>query len=211
MMLVKLSKKVLSTLFVLLLCSVSLYSKSFDFFWDFGTAFIGGNVSKNDNLSPFEWEADIQVLDFRLEGVNGLTFAFSPFNWWCIINAPQEEDIHLITFGNFTVAYDLFKHERLVELAPYVSAYAGALEGIEKFRLDAGLVFNVYSSLMWPEEMIAAEETSHLRGELISAKIGVRLNELKPQFYFDFGMNLIALGMIISSGNPEDWEPCSYP
>ena len=109
------------------------------------------------------------------------------------------------------VAYDIFKHERLVELAPYVSAYAGALEGIKKFRVDCGLVFNVYSSLMWPEEMVDAEETSHLRGELISAKIGVRLNDLKPQFYFDFGMNLIALGMILCPDNPKDYEPCSYP
>ena len=199
-------------LFLFLIAScVSLYSKSFDFFWDFGTAYIGGNVGKSDTLAPFEWEADIQVLDFRLEGVNGLTFAFSPFNWWCILNKPQEEDIHLITFANFTAAYDIFKHERLVELAPYVSAYAGALEGIKKFRVDAGLVFNVYTSLMWPEEMVDAEETSHLRGELISAKIGVRLNELKPQFYFDFGMNLIALGMILCPSDPKEYEPCWYP
>ena len=199
-------------LFLFLIAScVSLYSKSFDFFWDFGTAYIGGNVGKSDTLAPFEGEVDIQVLDFRLEGVNGLTFAFSPFNWWCILNKPQEEDIHLITFANFTAAYDIFKHERLVELAPYVSAYAGALEGIKKFRVDCGLVFNVYSSLMWPEEMVDAEETSHLRGELISAKLGARLNDLKPQFYFDFGMNLIALGMILCPSDPKEYEPCWYP
>ena len=203
-------KKLFLFLFLIASC-VSLYSKSFDFFWDFGTAYIGGNVGKSDTLAPFEWEADIQVLDFRLEGVNGLTFAFSPFNCWCILNKPQEEDIHLITFANFTAAYDIFKHERLVELAPYVSAYAGALEGIKKFRVDAGLVFNVYSSLLWPEEMVDAEETSHLRGELISAKIGVRLNDLKPQFYFDFGMNLIALGMILCPTDPKEYEPCWYP
>ncbi|MBO4639781.1 MAG: hypothetical protein J5710_08515 [Treponema sp.] len=203
-------KKLFLFLFLIASC-VSLYSKSFDFFWDFGTAYIGGNVGKSDTLAPFEGEADIQVLDFRLEGVNGLTFAFSPFNWWCILNKPQEEDIHLITFANFTAAYDIFKHERLVELAPYVSAYAGALEGIKKFRVDGGLVFNVYSSLMWPEEMVDAEETSHLRGELISAKIGVRLNDLKPQFYFDFGMNLIALGMILCPTDPKEYEPCWYP
>ena len=203
-------KKLFLFLFLIASC-VSLYSKSFDFFWDFGTAYIGGNVGKSDTLAPFEWEADIQVLDFRLEGVNGLTFAFSPFNCWCILNKPQEEDIHLITFANFTAAYDIFKHERLVELAPYVSAYAGALEGIKKFRVDAGLVFNVYSSLLWPEEMVDAEETSHLRGELISAKIGVRLNDLKPQFYFDFGMNLIALGMILCPSDPKEYEPCWYP
>ena len=204
-------KRFLSAIIVLFVIFSAAYSKSFDFFWDFGTAFIGGNVGNSDTLAPFEWEADIQVLDFRLEGVNGLTFAFSPFNFWCILNKPQEEDIHLITFANFTAAYDIFKHERLVELAPYVSAYAGALEGIKKFRVDAGLVFNVYSSLMWPEEMVDAEETSHLRGELISAKLGVRLNELKPQFYFDFGMNLIALGMILCPDDPKDYEPCSYP
>ena len=203
-------KKLFLFLFLIASC-VSLYSKSFDFFWDFGTAYIGGNVGKSDTLAPFEWEADIQVLDFRLEGVNGLTFAFSPFNCWCILNKPQEEDIHLITFANFTAAYDIFKHERLVELAPYVSAYAGALEGIKKFRVDCGLVFNVYSSLMWPEEMVDAEETSHLRGELISVKIGARLNDLKPQFYFDFGMNLIALGMILCPSDPKDYEPCWYP
>ena len=203
-------KKLFLFLFLIASC-VSLYSKSFDFFWDFGTAYIGGNVGKSDTLAPFEWEADIQVLDFRLEGVNGLTFAFSPFNCWCILNKPQEEDIHLITFANFTAAYDIFKHERLVELAPYVSAYAGALEGIKKFRVDAGLVFNVYSSLLWPEEMVDAEETSHLRGELISAKLGARLNDLKPQFYFDFGMDLIALGMILCPSDPKEYEPCWYP
>ena len=204
-------KKFLSALILIFVFSSYVSAKSFDFFWDFGTAYIGGNVSKNGNLAPFEWEADIQVLDFRLEGVNGLTFAFSPFNCWCILNPPQDQDIHLITFANFTAAYDIFKHERNIELAPYVSAYAGALEGIEKFRVDAGLVFNVYSSLIWPEEMIEAEETSHLRGELLSAKLGARLNELKPQFYFDFGVNLIALGMMIFTGDPKDWEPCSYP
>ena len=204
-------KKFLSAIIVLFVIFSAAYSKSFDFFWDFGTAFIGGNVGNSDKLAPFEWEADIQVLDFRLEGVNGLTFAFSPFNCWCILNKPQEEDIHLITFANFTAAYDIFKHERLVELAPYVSAYAGALEGIKKFRVDAGLVFNVYTSHMWPEEMVDAEETSHLRGELISAKLGVRLNDLKPQFYFDFGMNLIALGMILCPSDPKEYEPCWYP
>ena len=196
---------------ILFVSSFSLYSKSFDFFWDFGTAYIGGNVGKNDSFVPFEWETDIQILDFRLEGVNGLTLAFSPFNFWCILNAPEEEDIHLVTFGNFTVAYDVFKHERNIELAPYVSAYAGALEGIEKFRVDAGLIFNLYYSDIWPDEMIAAENNSYLRGELISAKLGARLNELKPQFYFDVGVNLIALGMILFSGDPEDLRSCSYP
>ena len=204
-------KKFLSALILIFVFFSYVSAKSFDFFWDFGTAYIGGNVSKNDNLAPFEWEADIQVLDFRLEGVNGLTFAFSPFNCWCILNPPQDQDIHLITFANFTAAYDIFKHERNIELAPYVSAYAGALEGIEKFRVDAGLVFNVYYSGIWPQEMVDAEDNSHLRGEIISAKLGARLNELKPQFYFDFGVNLIALGMVISTGDPKDWEPCSYP
>ena len=204
-------KKFLSALILIFVFFSYVSAKSFDFFWDFGTAYIGGNVSKNDNLAPFEWEADIQVLDFRLEGVNGLTFAFSPFNCWCILNPPQDQDIHLITFANFTAAYDIFKHERNIELAPYVSAYAGALEGIEKFRVDAGLVFNVYYSGIWPQEMVDAEDNSHLRGEIISAKLGARLNELKPQFYFDFGVNLIALGMFICTGDPKDWEPCSYP
>ena len=204
-------KKFLSALILIFVFCSYVSAKSFDFFWDFGTAYIGGNVSKNDDLAPFEWEADIQVLDFRLEGVNGLTFAFSPFNCWCILNPPQDQNIHLITFANFTAAYDIFKHERNIELAPYVSAYAGALEGIEKFRVDSGLVFNVYSSLIWPEEMIETEETSHLRGELLSAKLCIRLNELKPQFYFDFGMNIFALGMVLFSGDPKDLEPCSYP
>ena len=204
-------KKFLSALIIIFVFSSFVSAKSFDFFWDFGTAFIGGNVGKNDNLATFDWEADIQVLDFRLEGVNGLTFAFSPFNYWCILNGPQDEDIQLMTFGNFTVAYDFFKHERNIELAPYVSAYAGALEGIKKFRLDAGLVFNVYNSQIWPKEMLDAEETSHLRGELISAKLGARLNDLKPQFYFDFGINLIALGMIFCPSDPKDYKPCSYP
>ena len=204
-------KKFFPTLIVLFLSCVSLHAKSFDFFWDFGTAYIGVNAGKTETLAPFNWEADIQILDFRLEGVNGITFAFSPFNCWCILNAPQDEDIHLITFANFTAAYDIFKHERNVELAPDVSAYAGALEGIEKFRVDAGLVFNVYYSGFWPQEMVDAEDSSHLRGEIISAKLGARLNELKPQFYFDFGINLIALGMFICNGDPKDWEPCSYP
>ena len=52
---------------------------------------------------------------------------------------------------------------------------------------------------------------SHLRGELISAKLGARLNELKPQLYFDFGVNLIALGMFLCPDNPEDLRSCSYP
>ena len=204
-------KKFLSALILIFVFCSYVSAKSFDFFWDFGTAYIGGNVSKNDNLAPFEWEADIQVFDFRLEGVNGFTFAFSPFNYWCILNAPQDEDIQLITCANFTAAYDIFKHQQNIELAPYVSAYAGALEGIKKFRVDAGLLFNVYYSDIWPQEMIAAENNYNLRGEIISTRLGVRLNELKPQFYFDFGVNIFALGMIFFSGDPKEQEPISYP
>ena len=204
--------KKLICLLLLLFCLFPLTAAPINFFWDFGTAFLGGDVDFKNNSIDFDWEIDVQVLDFRLETENGFTFGFSPFNvLWEDVSSNKEDDYNLITFGNFTAAYDFFKHERMVELGPYVSAFTIALEGIKRFRIDAGFLLNLYFTDIWPEAMIAAEENMHLRCELISAKTGFRLNEMKPEFYFDIGLNLISLGMILCSGGPDNFEPCSYP
>ncbi|MBP5601413.1 MAG: hypothetical protein J6X78_01680 [Treponema sp.] len=196
---------------ILIFCLSPLTAAPLKFYWDFGTAFLGGDVDSKNNSVDFDWEIDVQVLDFRLETENGFTFGFSPFNVLWEDVSSGKEDVELITFGNFTVAYDFFKHERMVELGPYVSVFTLALDSIKNFRIDAGLLLNMYFTDIWPEAMIAAEENMHLRCELISAKTGVRLNQLKPEFYFDVGINLISLGMILCSAGPENFEPCSYP
>jgi len=186
----------------LILFSLSINAFALDFFWDFGTAFAGGNVGYDGTIGP-EFEADIQVLDFRLESDSGFSFAFSPCNFWCVLNEPEEEDIHLTTFGNFTLAYDIFRFRKNVELMPYVSSYLGAFEGLDKFRVDCGLVFNVYSDLIWPNEIVEAQNNNHLRGEILSTKVGLRLNQYKPQIFASIGFNVIALAMIFFGDTSE--------
>ena len=197
----KFSKYILLSI---ILFFVSSNSFAFDFFWDFGTAFVGGNLGYDGSVE-IVGEADIQILDFRLETETGLSFAFSPCNFWCVLNKSEEEDIHLVTFANFTIAYDIFRFQKDAELMPYFCSYLGAFEGINRFRIDCGLVFNIYADVIWPQEIINAQNNNHLRGEILSAKLGIRLNQYKPQIFADIGFNIIALGMIFFN-EPTDIE-----
>ena len=180
-----------------------LAAKNLDFYWDFGTVFAGGNLAFNNPSDgkgqpaavKLFGEFDAQLLDFRLEGENGFLLAFSPFNFRGIFNSPKDDDSSLVTFANLTIGYELFKFQENVELIPYLTLYAVALEGMEKVRFDFGLLFNLYSASIWPDEIRAADETHHLRGEILAVKAGVRLNQLQPQLYVDLGFNAIALGM----------------
>ena len=196
------SKKVF--LITILISLISIKAFSMDFFWDFGTMFAGGNLGY-DGSPGLEGEVDIQILDFRLETQSGFLLAYSPFNIWGILNRPEQPDITLMTFGNFTLGYDVFRFRKDVELIPYIAGYAGALEGIDKFRVDCGVLFNVYADSIWPTEIQTAQENNHLRGEILAAKAGIRLNQGQPQLYADIGFNLIALGMAFCS-SPSDYD-----
>ena len=189
---------------VLLLSLMAGNVFSMDFNWDFGTVFGGGNIGYDGCIGP-EFELDAQVLDFRLEFETGFLLAYSPFNFWGVLNKQEEPDITLMTFGNFTLGYDIFRFRKDVELIPYIACYAGALEGLDKFRVDCGILFNLYADLIWPSEIQAAQENNHLRGEILAAKTGIRLNQGQPQIYADLGFNLIALGMTLFS-NPSDYD-----
>ena len=192
------NKKIYLTI-VLIFLSVNAFCM--DFFWDFGTAFIGGKLGYDGSGGPV-LEADIQVLDLRLETDIGFLFAFSPFNAWAVLNKHSAPDIHLTTFGNLTVGYDIFRFRKDFELIPYIAGYAGALEGLKKFRVDCGVMFNLYGDLIWPQEIMDAQENRHLRGEILAAKGGIRLNMGEPQLYADLGVNLIGLGMVLFSNSP---------
>ena len=202
------SKKVF--LITILISLVSIKAFSIDFFWDFGTVFAGGHLGYDGSPGP-EFELDAQVLDFRLESETGFLLAYSPFNFWGVLNKINEPDITLMTFGNFTLGYDVFRFRKDAELIPYIAGYAGAIEGLDKFRVDCGVMFNLYADLIWPSEIQAAQENNHLRGEILAAKAGIRLNQGQPQLYADIGFNLIALGMVLFS-NPDDYDGSwNYP
>ena len=186
------SKKVFLISILIWLISCKVFA--LDFFWDFGTVFAGANLGYDGSIGP-EFELDAQVLDFRLESEKGFLVAWSPFNFWGVLNKQDEPDITLASFGNFTLAYDIFRFRKDAELMPYIACYAGALEGWDKFRLDCGLMFNLYADLIWPSEIQNTQENYHLRGEILAAKAGIRLNQGQPQLYADLGFNLIALGM----------------
>ena len=173
--------------------SLPIFAAPWNIYWDFGTAYLGGFASADFAQPGFECEADLQFFDFRLETESGITFAVSPFNLWGVLDNNLEEDIYLATFANFTVSYDFLKYNRNLDLSPYVSAFALSVEDSGQFRIDAGVSFNLYGSEFWPRAMAEAEDSVHLRGELISAKTGIRLNRLKPEFYFDFGFNFLSL------------------
>ena len=177
---------------------------SLDFYWDFGTVFAGANLGY-DGSPGAEFELDAQVLDFRLEFETGCLLAYSPFNFWGVLNGRDDPDITLMTFGNFTLGYDIFRFRKDAELIPYIACYAGAIEGLKKFRVDCGVLFNLYADLIWPGEILSAQENYHLRGEILAAKAGIRLNQGQPQIYADIGFNLIALGMALFS-NPSDYD-----
>ena len=180
---------------------------SMDFYWDFGTVFAGGNLGYDGSIGP-EFELDAQVLDFRLESETGFLLAYSPFNFWGVLNGGQDPDVTLVTIGNFTLGYDIFRFRKDAELIPYIACYAGALGEWDKFRVDCGLMFNVYADLIWPSEIQNAQENYHLRGEILAAKAGIRLNQGQPQLYADLGVNLIALGMAFF--DPSDYEGSHY-
>lgn len=194
------SKKVF--LISILISLISIKAFSLDFFWDFGTVFAGGNIGYDGSIGP-EFELDAQVGDFRLESATGFLLAYSPFNFWGVLNGRDDPDITLTTFGNFTLGYDIFRFRKDAELIPYIACYAGAVEGLDKFRVDCGLLFNLYSDLIWPGEIQNAQENYHLRGEILAAKAGIRLNQGQPQLYADFGLNLIALGMVFCNDLPQ--------
>ena len=178
-----------------------------DFYWDFGTVFAGGNLGYDGSIGP-EFELDAQVLDFRLESETGFLLAYSPFNFWGVLNGRDDPDTTLMTFGNFTLGYDIFRFRKDAELIPYIACYAGALEGWGKFRVDCGVMFNLYADLIWPVEIQNAQKNNHLRGEILAAKAGIRLNQGQPQLYADLGFNLIALGMAFF--DPSDYEGSHY-
>ncbi|MBR5402006.1 MAG: hypothetical protein IK102_09370 [Treponema sp.] len=187
------NKKIYLTI-VLIFLSVNAFCA--DFFWDFGTAFIGGKLGYDGSGGPV-FEADIQVLDLRLETDIGFLFAFSPFNTWAVLNRPQEPYINLTTFANFTLGYDIFRFRKDFEIIPYISGYGVAIEGLKRFRVDIGVLFNMYADLIWPKEILAAAENYHLRGELFAGKLGIRLNQGQPQVYADLGVNLFGLGFVL--------------
>ena len=180
---------------------------SMDFYWDFGTVFAGGNLGYDGSIGP-EFELDAQVLDFRLESETGFLLAYSPFNFWGVFNDSDDPLGTLVTFGNFTLGYDIFRFRNDAELIPYIACYAGALEGWDKFRVDCGVMFNLYADLIWPVEIQNAQKNNHLRGEILAAKAGIRLNQGQPQLYADLGFNLIALGMAFF--DPSDYEGSHY-
>ena len=183
---------------VLLFSLVTVNVFSMDFYWDFGTAFAGAKLGYDGSPGP-EFELDVQALDLRLETSPGFLFAYSPFNFWGVLNGRKEQDISLMTFGNFTLGYDIFRFRKDAELIPYIACYAGAIEGWDKFRVDVGVLFNLYADLIWPKEIQKAQSDYHLRGEILAAKAGIRLNQGEPQLYADFGLNLIAIGMAFFS------------
>ena len=113
------NKKIYLTI-VLIFLSVNAFCA--DFFWDFGTAFIGGKLGYDGSGGPV-FEADIQVLDLRLETDIGFLLAFSPFNTWAVLNRPQEPYINLTTFANFTLGYDIFRFRKDFEIIPYISQH----------------------------------------------------------------------------------------
>ncbi len=194
------SKKVI--VISILISLISIKAFSMDFFWDFGTAF-GGGFLGYDGSPGVQGEIDIQVGDFRLESATGFLLSYSPFNFWGVINGRDDPDITLMTFGNFTLGYDIFRFRKDAELIPYIAGYAGALEGWDRFRVDCGLMFNIYADLIWPSEIQNAQENYHLRGEILAAKAGIRLNQGEPQLYADLGFNLIALGMVFCQELPQ--------
>ncbi|MBR4791227.1 MAG: hypothetical protein IK024_10085 [Treponema sp.] len=184
-------KKILFT-FIFVLISSYLYSHNFSFFWDFGSCYFEGIIENNNT----NMKADIECLDFRIEMNNGFGFAFSPLNYLCIINKPLEENNHITTFGNVSLFYDFFKFQEDVELSPFASFHFLSYEGIEKTRFDFGMMLKFYFPKIWPEEMMRAEEEYHLRGELLSSRIGVRVLNNNTEVFFDVGVNLMVLVML---------------
>lgn len=190
------------TLVVLLFSLITVNVFSLDFNWDFGTVFAGGNIGYDGSIGP-EFELDAQVGDFRLESGAGFLLAYSPFNFWGVLNGRDDPDIILMTFGNFTLGYDIFRFRKDAELIPYIACYLGAIGEWDKFRVDCGVLFNLYADLIWPVEIQNAQKNNHLRGEILAAKAGIRLNQGQPQLYADLGFNLIALGMAFCHDVPQ--------
>lgn len=182
--------------FLFLLSVTSIFAKDIDFFWDLGNVNLGGQFSKEEAGLAF----DVQLGKLRLESDSGFGVAFSPFEFSHIVSNIDPKGKGLLTFANTSFYYDFYKFHKNFELTPFVNTCFIAVQGIDKYKLDAGLSFKFYADDIFPQ----AEETSHYRGELLNMRGGFRYWDNKPCFFFDLGVNFYGFCRFFFSDIPGD-------
>lgn len=175
-------KKRLIFIFCLMM-SFSAFSKSMDFYWDFGSMNFGGNFSESAVVPV----CDISVLDLRLESESGFACAFSPFNFSCILNKNTDDNNHSLSFFNFSVYYDFFKFSKGIEIEPFVSLHTCTLENFWNYTAETGFLVQIYYRDAFPE----AQEYAHFRSEILRSRIGLKVQNGSPSFYLDVGFNIL--------------------
>lgn len=182
--------------FLFLLSVTSIFAKGFDFFWDLGNVNLGGQFSKEEAGLAF----DVQLGKLRLESDSGFGVAFSPFEFSHIVSNINPSGKGLLTFANTSFYYDFYKFHKNFEVAPFVNTCFLAVQGIDKYKIDAGVSFKLYM-----DDIFAIDDgTSHFRGEVFNMRSGFRYWDNKPSFFFDLGVNFLVFSAFFFSDVPGD-------
>lgn len=196
-------KKVLSVVIIFFLTSViSVMANPFKFNWDFGTIFFGGFSGYNNEVFESEMELNLQILDFRFETENGFSISASPFNC-CFPLDSNEHDDSYFSFLNCTLAYDIFKFKKNVQLMPFVSLHAGA-QGLQYSWADCGIVLNTFAHTSDSQEQNLMD-FCNIDLNIFTVKTGVRVNQFKQAIYCDVGVNILLFTLLFfgNSGKTE--------
>ena len=188
--------------FLISLISVNVFSM--DFNWDFGTVFLGGYTGFEKDSVESEMELDIEVLDFRFETEDGFSISLSPLKCIFFLDGKESSDFPL-SFINCSFAYDIFKFEKNIQLMPYVSLHVGA-QSLKNSWADCGILFNTFARSSDSQEQ-AVLESCNIDFNIFTMKAGVRLYQLRPDIYFDVGVNILLFTLLFfgNSGNTSSY------
>ena len=189
------SKKVFLIPILISFFSIKLFSM--DFNWDFGTVLFGGYTGFTKDYVESEMELNVQILDFRFETEDGFSISLSPLNCILFLDGKEHNDFPL-SFINCSFAYDFFRFEKNIQLMPYLSLHVGA-QSLKNSWADCGIAFNTFARSSGSQEGDVME-SCNIDFDIFTAKAGVRLYQLRPDIYFDVGVNIL-LFILLFFGN----------